>query len=292
MGGSAELRFGIGLSTAATPGADPAADAREAEALGFDLLTVSDHLHGPTPSFETWTVLAWAAAATSRIRVAPLVLGLPYRPPPVVAKMAESLHRLSGGRLILGLGGGGADAEFAAFGLPVRRPREKVDALEEAIRLIRELWSAPDVTFTGRYFQTQGAQLEPKPMAPIPIWTGSYGPRSLAVTGRMADGWNPSYPFAPPDVVGDKRRLVLRAAEEAGRDPDAITCAYNVVVSIHEGAADHPRVVTGGPGQVAERLVDLCRLGFSVLNIWIRGGSEQRERLAHEVLPAVRAAFA
>src|SRR5919197_2679068 len=93
-----DLAFGVALSTSARPGADPAGDARHIEQLGFDLLTVSDHLHGTEPTFETWTVLTWVAAHTSRVGMAPTVLGLPYRPPAVIAKMAESLDRLSDGR--------------------------------------------------------------------------------------------------------------------------------------------------------------------------------------------------
>jgi alkanesulfonate monooxygenase SsuD/methylene tetrahydromethanopterin reductase-like flavin-dependent oxidoreductase (luciferase family) len=80
-----DVRFGIALSTSAAPGADPAREGRAIEDLGFDLLSVSDHLTGTHPTFETWTVLAWAAAATSRVRLATTVLGLPYRHPPVVA---------------------------------------------------------------------------------------------------------------------------------------------------------------------------------------------------------------
>src|SRR5436309_16069779 len=112
--------IGVNISQSAQPGADPVGDARHAEALGFDFVSCSDHLHGTYPTFETWTMLAWIAASTSRIRIATNVLGLPYRPPAVVAKMAETFDRLSGGRVILGLGGGGSDEEFRAFGLAER----------------------------------------------------------------------------------------------------------------------------------------------------------------------------
>src|ERR671934_629201 len=115
-----DVRSGIAGSPPARDGADPVAASRHAESLGFDLVTVSDHLHGRHPSLETWTLLTWLAAGTERISIAPTVLGLPYRHPPIVAKMAESLQRLSGGRLVLGLGGGGVDREFEAFGLEVR----------------------------------------------------------------------------------------------------------------------------------------------------------------------------
>src|SRR5580698_10256754 len=101
-------------------------EAQHAESLGFDLFCVADHLHGANPTPEPWTALTWIAAVTSRIGVMTNVLGLPYRAPAVTAKMAENLSRLSSGRLVLGLGTGGYDAEFAAFGLAQRTPGRKV----------------------------------------------------------------------------------------------------------------------------------------------------------------------
>jgi alkanesulfonate monooxygenase SsuD/methylene tetrahydromethanopterin reductase-like flavin-dependent oxidoreductase (luciferase family) len=190
------ITIGLSVSTAATPGADPVAAAREAEDLGFDFVSASDHLHGRQPTWETWTMLSWIAAATSHIKVATRVLGVPYRPPAVLAKMAETFDRLSDGRLILGLGGGAVDEEFRAFGFPVRSPRDKVDGLEEAIRIARGLWSRPGFTFEGRLYRTDGADLEPKPERRIPIWLGTYGNRALALTGRLVDGWIPSLGYA------------------------------------------------------------------------------------------------
>jgi alkanesulfonate monooxygenase SsuD/methylene tetrahydromethanopterin reductase-like flavin-dependent oxidoreductase (luciferase family) len=140
------MLFGLNVSTEARAGTDPAAAASKAEELGFDFVSASDHLHGGRPTYEPWTMLSWIAAATSRIRVATRVLAVPYRPPAVLAKMAETLDRLSGGRLILGLGGGAVDQEFRAFGLGVRSPRDKVDGLAEAIRILRGVWSQPRFT--------------------------------------------------------------------------------------------------------------------------------------------------
>src|SRR6185437_3374601 len=105
---------------------DPVARAQRAEALGFDFISTSDHPCGDEPTYETWTMLTWIAANTQRLRIATRVLGVPYRPPAIVAKMAETLDRLTGGRLILGLGGGYSDAEFRALGLRVPSPRDKV----------------------------------------------------------------------------------------------------------------------------------------------------------------------
>src|SRR5689334_1687780 len=156
-----ELLVGLGISASAAPGADPVAQARRAEGLGFDFVSASDHPCGSQPTYETWTLLSWIAAATSRIRVATRVLGVPYRPPPIVAKMAETLDRLSGGRLILGLGGGYSDEEFRAFGLRVPSPREKVDGMAEAIEIAHGLWRVPRFSYTGTRYRTEAADLEP-----------------------------------------------------------------------------------------------------------------------------------
>ncbi|MDP8959321.1 MAG: LLM class flavin-dependent oxidoreductase, partial [Actinomycetota bacterium] len=110
------ILFGLGLSTSAGSGADPVAEGRRAEQLGFDFVSASDHLHGRSPTYEPWTMLSWVAAATRGIRMATRVLAVPHRHPAVLAKMAESFDRLSEGRLILGLGGGAVDEEFRALG--------------------------------------------------------------------------------------------------------------------------------------------------------------------------------
>jgi len=286
------MLFGVNVSTSAGPGTDPVAFARSAEGLGFDFVSASDHLHGGSPTYETWTMLSWIAARTTRIRVATRVLATPYRNPAVVAKMAETLDRLSDGRLILGLGGGYADEEFRAFGLGERSPREKVDGMEEAVRIARGLWSEGSFSFDGRLYRTEGAELEPKPERPIPIWLGTYGPRALAVTGRLADGWIPTLELAPPERVTKMRDLVLAAAEEAGRDPGKITCVYNLDIRV-DGEPD-PLVVSGPPDAIAERLVEFTRLGFTAFNFLPVGADqeEQAERLAREVIPAVRDAAA
>jgi probable F420-dependent oxidoreductase len=281
--------FGLGVSTAATPGADPVKEARRAEELGFDFVSASDHLHGTSPTFEPWTLLSWIAAETSRIRVATRVLGLPYRSPPVVAKMAETLDRLSGGRLILGLGGGYSDEEFRAFGLGTWTPRDKIDGLEEAIRIARGLWAEERFSFPGRRYRIREAELEPKPGHGIPIWLGTYGNRALALTGRLADGWIPSHGMVSPEELAAMRRRVMTAAREAGRRPEDVTCIYNVEVRV--GQADPGEsVVSGAPEVVAERLSGFARMGFQGFNFLLvgPGREEQAERLAGEVIPALR----
>lgn len=280
------MKFGLSLHTSAD--ADVGADARDAERLGFELVTLMDHLPGSRPSLETWTAMTWAAAATERIRVGSNVLGLPYRHPAVTAKMAETLHRLSGGRLILGLGGGGSNDEFRRFGLPAREPKEKVDAFEEALRITRELWSGKEVSFEGKHYRLEEAQISPPPAEPIPVWLGVYGKRSLTLVAKYADGWLPSYRFAPPDRWREGRDRIRRAAEAAGRDPDEIEFAYNVGVRIDENAEARPGMIAGSPQKVIEELAALSENGVTFLILWAAGDqAEQRERLATDVLPSL-----
>lgn len=288
-----EIMFGLSIPPSILPGAGPVASARMAEDLGFDFVSASDHPCGTEPVYETWTMLSWVAASTSRIRVATRVLGVPYRNPAMVAKMAETLSRLSGGRLILGLGGGYSDEEFRAFGLGTLSPRDKVDGLQEAVSITRGLWSRPGFTFNGHLHRTDSADLEPKPDHPIPIWLGTFGDRALRITGQLAEGWIPSYGNRPLRQYQAMRDRVLTAAREAGRDPAAITCALHMQARVDEHAAPEPSLVAGPPAAVTEQLLAFARIGFTSFSFTLTGSGtrEQAERLAQEVVPAVRAAL-
>src|SRR5436309_622100 len=118
MSANEKLIFGLGVPTSAGPGADPVGLAQEAERLGYDFVSAADHPCGRDPSYETATMLTWIAARTSRIKIASRVLGVPFRRPAMVAKLAASLDLLSGGRFVLGLGAGYSDEEIAAVGSP------------------------------------------------------------------------------------------------------------------------------------------------------------------------------
>lgn len=273
----------VGLDVTTSTTADPVGTARVAERLGFDFVSASDHPAGTAPSYETWTLLSWIAAATSRVTVATRVLAVPMRNPALLAKMAESLDRLSGGRLVLGLGGGYADAEFRSFGLPVPTPREKIDGLEDAVHIIRRLWTEPSVTHGGRVYRTEAAEIEPKPEHRIPVWLGTFGDRALAVTGRVADGWIPSLGHAPLDRLPAMRDRVLTAATDAGRDPAELTCALNLGVHLgRDGDAD----VVGSPAAIADQLSVFVALGFTAFNLQ-PADRGQLELIAAEVLPAL-----
>jgi alkanesulfonate monooxygenase SsuD/methylene tetrahydromethanopterin reductase-like flavin-dependent oxidoreductase (luciferase family) len=281
------LLIGIDVSTSAAPGADPVAAAVTAERLGFDFVSASDHPVGTHPTYDTPSLLTWIAARTSRIAVASRVLGVPFRRPAMIAKSAESLHRLSGGRLILGLGAGYSDKEIAALGGPVPTPGEKITGLADAIEIIRGAWGGPAFTHRGRVHDVEGLELEPKPATPIPIWLGTFGPRALAVTGRLADGWIPSLGHAPPARIPELREQIAAAAAAAGREPDAVRSIYNVPVRLDPAARPSAEEVAGSAADVVEQLAGFRRLGFSAFNL-MPSDPGQVPALAGEVLPAVR----
>jgi len=286
------LTFGVNIHTAIQPGVDPVTEVLHAEQLGFDVVTLhGDTLHGNDPSFELWTLLCWVAAHTTSIQVAPVVLALPHRNPAVLAKMAETLDRFSGGRLLLVLGAGGPMNEpaYRAFGLNQRSPREKVQALEEAVDLLRGLWSTSSFSYAGEHFRTEGATLEPKPGYPIPIWLGVFGDQMLDLVGRKADGWLPTYQFLEPEQAFRKLEQIRGVAEQAGRNLDEITYGYNVPILVEEGAVTNRWRIAGSARKVTGQLAALVRHGFTFLNVWPVGeATVQRERLAMDVLPAVR----
>jgi alkanesulfonate monooxygenase SsuD/methylene tetrahydromethanopterin reductase-like flavin-dependent oxidoreductase (luciferase family) len=285
-----ELIFGVGLSTSTAPGDDPVGMAQEAERLGYDFVSAADHPTGPDPSYETTTLLTWIAARTSEIKVASRVLAAPFRRPAMVAKLATSLDLLAGGRFILGIGAGYSDQEMAAVGAPVLSPAEKIDGLAEAIQVIRGAWGHPGFTQHGRHYRVDELDMKPNPSAPIPIWLGTFGPRALAVTGRLADGWIPSLGYMPVERIPAMRSRIDAAAEAAGRSPADIRSILNLGIRIDPDAQSQPDVVSGSANRVVSQLRDLHALGFTGFNFIINGPDQvaSMRRIADEVLPALR----
>jgi alkanesulfonate monooxygenase SsuD/methylene tetrahydromethanopterin reductase-like flavin-dependent oxidoreductase (luciferase family) len=212
----------------------------------------------------------------------------------MVAKMAQTLDNLSDGRLILGLGGGYSDDEFRAFGLDVPSAAEKVSGLADAVTIARGLWTTGSFTYLGKRYHTDAATIEPKPPKPIPIWLGTFGPRALEVTGRLADGWIPSHGYMPADRVPSMRDRIFDAALAAGRDTSEITLAYNLEVHVTEEAALDKTVFEGPADAVAERMLPYLDMGFSTFNFIPPSNRrlEQAELIAAELLPRLRSAIA
>jgi alkanesulfonate monooxygenase SsuD/methylene tetrahydromethanopterin reductase-like flavin-dependent oxidoreductase (luciferase family) len=285
-----ELIFGVGVPASAAPGDDPAGLAQEAERLGYDFVSAADHPGGSNPTYETTTMLTWIAAHTSRIKVVSRVLAVPFRRPAMVAKLAASLDLLSGGRFILGLGGGYSDQEIAALGGPVLSPAEKIDGLAEAIQVIRGAWTRAGYTQHGRHYSVRDLEMEPKPGRPVPVWLGTFGPRALAVTGRLADGWIPSLGYMPVEEIPAMRRRIDAAAEAAGRRPDQIRGILNVSIRVGPDAQPQPDAVTGSARQVVSQLQGLLGLGFTGFNFIVQGPGQimNMQQIAEEVLPVLR----
>ena len=287
-----ELIFGVGVPASAAPGDDPVSMAQEAERLGYDFVSAADHPCGASPSYETTIMLTWIAAHTSRIKVASRVLAVPFRRPAVVAKLAASLDQLSGGRFILGLGAGYSDREIAALGAPVLSPAGKVDGLAEAIQVIRGAWTTSGYTLHGHHYSVRDLELEPKPADPIPMWLGTFGPRALAVTGALADGWIPSLGYKPLDEFPAMRRRIDAAAKAAGRRPDQIRSILNVGIRIDPDAHPQPDAVSGSAKLVISQLRDLLDLGFTGFNFILSGPDRttNMRQIADDVLPVLRSA--
>jgi alkanesulfonate monooxygenase SsuD/methylene tetrahydromethanopterin reductase-like flavin-dependent oxidoreductase (luciferase family) len=219
------VRFGVFVTPEATD--RPLQLAALADELGFDVAGVQDHPY-QRRFFDTWTLLAAIAMRTERITVFPDVANLPLRPPAMLAKAAATLDILSGGRVELGLGAGGFWQAIKAYDGPVRTPGESVSALEEAMQVIRLLWSGQHgIRFEGKFYHLDGAHSGPLPAHSIGLWLGAYKPRMLALVGRLGDGWVPSFgQVKPPDLLEGNRRID-EAATAAGRDPRSIRRVLN-----------------------------------------------------------------
>jgi alkanesulfonate monooxygenase SsuD/methylene tetrahydromethanopterin reductase-like flavin-dependent oxidoreductase (luciferase family) len=282
-----DLTFGYFLIPNA---ADPLLDlAREIESRGLDWVGVQDHPY-QRRFVDTWTLLAAIAAATTRIGFFPDVANLPLRQPAVMGKSAASLDVLSGGRFELGLGAGGFWDAIEAYGGPRREPRDALAALEEAIQVIRLIWSGQrNLRFEGKHYRLAGAHSGPVPLHPIGIWLGVYGPRALRLTGQLADGWVPSL-RGESNSLSEGAARIDDAAFAAGREPADIRRVLNASGQITDGTR---RGLLNGPvDQWIDEMTDLAvGYGFDTFMFWGEG-DDQLARFAEEVVPAVRAQVA
>jgi alkanesulfonate monooxygenase SsuD/methylene tetrahydromethanopterin reductase-like flavin-dependent oxidoreductase (luciferase family) len=189
--------------------------ARRLDAAGYAGVWAWDHFMGKgdltVPVVESWTILAMAAAATSRVTVGPFVLNNMNRHPGVVARMASTLQIASGGRLILGMGIGGAPREHEAYGIEFPEAPERVARLEEAVAVIRALWTGGPVTRPSPFYPLSGATAFPVPDPPPPIIIGGETRTGARLAARIGDGWSTFENFE------ENQPVYLDALEEAGR---------------------------------------------------------------------------
>ena len=214
----------------------------ECEKHGFDFVWIADHLQDMSPSkpyFEGWTTLSALAAETSRIRLCTVLMNNLFRHPSLLAKMSATLDVISGGRLNFGIGAGWYSEECASYGIPFPRPLERIQRLEEAIEIIKELWTRDDVSFAGKYYTLKNAILNPKPIQKPhpPIWTGiMHGRRRmLRVIAKHADAWTISSLYLPTPKEHQQMTIALdNCCREVGRDPNQIKQALGIGCVIAE----------------------------------------------------------
>lgn len=223
---------------------------QRAETLGYDTAWTYDHFVAVMmdpfdPCLDGWSCLAALAVHTSRIRIGTLVTGNTYRHPAILAKIATTVDVISGGRLEFGIGAGWYEPEHTMFGLHLGSARERCDRLDEALTVIRGLWSERQTTVTGKHYQLSAAIGEPKPVQrPYPPITvaGAGEKRLLPVVARHADAWSS---FGSPEVYRRKIEILRRYCDTERRDCDAIEKQVLVPTSITEDLSTTTPLVQG-----------------------------------------------
>jgi alkanesulfonate monooxygenase SsuD/methylene tetrahydromethanopterin reductase-like flavin-dependent oxidoreductase (luciferase family) len=275
--------FGFGAHSGIDDTAELLGMVEQADRDGLDVFSLSDHPY-IGERLDAYAALGFALGRTQRIAGFANVTNLPTRPAPMLARTVTSLSALSGGRVVLGMGAGGLWDRIADMGVPRLSPEEAVNAFEEAIVLVKKLsGGGPPVTVEGRHYQVN--QIDPAPVAAPAVWTGSVGRKSLAATGRVADGWIPGH-----------------AAATVGRDPRDVRTVFNFPGRI----TDRPLIATrdrngrwvgGSVDQWVEELTGaVLEHGASGFMLFSPSGGTPDAgsliRWAREIAPAVREAIA
>lgn len=287
---------------------------QRAEALGFDSVTISDHIVIPRAMpanypyhpegqfswqaakdyYEPLTTLIYLAGCTTRLRLGTSVLIIPYRNPVTVAKMVATVDALSGGRVFLGVGTGWWEDEFKALGIPGHFA-ERGARTDEYIRIFRNLWSEADPEFTGQFYRYGNLEFSPKPVQPggVPIWIGGHTRRALRRVAELGDAWHPIGLRPPagltPEQLGAKRDELHALCEQNGRDPAGILIAFRCPV-VFANAERGP--MRGTPAQILEDLAAYGAQGVGHVTCDLLATEpgelmEQLERLGSDILPHV-----
>ncbi|MER3485487.1 MAG: LLM class F420-dependent oxidoreductase [Chloroflexota bacterium] len=258
---------------------DLLAMARATEELGFDSLLFADHLlmkvpgYEPQGAWECWSVLAALAACTSRIELGPFVSCTGYRNPALLAKIAETVDEISGGRLVLGLGAGWAEPEYRAFGFPFDH---RYSRFEEALHIITSLIRTGKVDFHGEFYSAEACELRPRGPRPggMPIMIGTFhGEKMMRLTALHADGWNVWAQWTGNRAAGIPalREKMDAICREVGRDPATLERSAAVMVDF-PGAYGRPGQtvpsLTGSPEELAEEFRAYAREGISQLQLY------------------------
>jgi F420-dependent oxidoreductase-like protein len=257
-------------------------NAKAAEAAGFDLVTVMDHFYqirgiGPEtePMLEAWTTLAGLAAQTTRVRLSTLVTGVTYRNPALLAKTATTLDIISKGRAILGIGAAWNEDEHVGHGFEFPPIGERMDRLDEALTIIKLMFTEERPSFQGKHYRIENALNRPRPIQPggPKILVGGGGEkRTLRILARHGDIGH--WFFGPVEDLKRKKEIFERHCEAEGRDPSTVLLTVGVGVVLVENERDAKAVLdripaerratlfTATPSQAAERLSAYVDAGF------------------------------
>ncbi len=256
--------------------------ATTAETVGFDSVWLPDHLlfrfpnvH-PQGAWDVWSLMPALAAVTSRVKIAPLVACASFRNPALIAKMADTIDEISGGRFILGLGAGWHEPEYDAFGFPFDH---RVGRFEEALTIIHGLLRTGHVDFEGRWHTARECELRPRGPRPDgpPIVIGSSSPRMMSLMARYADGWNRDR-INSVETLLDLEANVDAACVSAGRDPATLDRIVGIQIDTLNDQRDekiprqwikHPWPLTGSPEDLAEQIRAYTRARVDQLIIWL-----------------------
>jgi probable F420-dependent oxidoreductase len=285
------LKVGVELPIAENKGrdgvprwTDVSRMARHAEDVGFDSLWIEDHLlfrqdgRGTQGVWEGWALLTAVAAVTSRVELGPLVSCMSFRNPALLAKTADTIDEISGGRLILGLGAGWHEPEYRAFGFPFDH---RVSRFEEGLHIVRTLLREGRVDFEGRYYQARDCELRPRGPRPggPPILIGSIGDRMLTLLVRYADQWNAYFTHTAnrPAGVAPLREKVDLACRTAGRDPATLARTVAVFVDMAPSRRASPPLpshwtftpLSGDSERLADELRAYAREGITHVQLWL-----------------------
>jgi probable F420-dependent oxidoreductase len=275
--------------------------AQRAEALGYDSVWAADRVVMPwkidTPSpysKEATFILAFLAGCTETIQLGMSVMVLPYRHPLYWARIATTIDQLSTGRLIMGVGVGWMEEEFAALGAPFK---ERGKVADEQLTLLQRLWTDEHITFHGKHYHVDDIAFSPKPYQKprIPIWVGGEGKPAQRRAGQFGDAWFPYFVRITPKELAARFDNVRAEAEKAARNPDEVALACCLPVELT--ATDVPQeedYLRGSVEQVTERLkqfiaIGVVHIGLQFMIPHYPERQEQIERFANEALPALKA---
>jgi F420-dependent oxidoreductase-like protein len=311
-------RFGIQIEPQFGFSYDEVASlAKDAERLGFDAMWVSDHLFWNAQSeqrncMDAWTLLTALAPVTTSLRLGTLVSCNSYRLPSVLAKVAASFDHLSNGRLEFGIGAGWKEMEYKAYGIPFPPIGTRLAQLEEAVQLMKMLWTQQRSSFQGKYYRLDRAVCAPKPVQqPLKTWIGGMGEKKLLrMVARYADGWN-AMPVVPVEAMRKKMDVLRRHCDAVGRDYATIEKSLFILCCVVDteselrtrgaelekalGTSDVIRAgrkirTAGTPEQVAETLRGFQQLGFDyfIAMFPYQQDAEMLQRFSQQVMPLLR----